>query len=111
MRICDCALGWGALIGTLICGCANGPVPLTFGVSGFGANAYATVVIPQKPAQVVPITHTDAVTEPTLIVPVGTEVGDKAVVPASATNSGLVVPIIPGDVAAPVLAVPVTKTP
>jgi hypothetical protein len=104
MKICDCPLGWGALAGTFLCGCAGAfvpPVSLTAGFFG------ATVTVSEPgftvPAKVVP---TAAVVTPTLLVP-STDPVTTGTIPITTTAGTAVnVPVTVAPVTQAVLAVP-----
>lgn len=105
MKICDCPLAWGALVGTFLCGCAGDYIP-PMSVSGGFFGASVTV---SEPGFTVPakVTPTSGVTTPTLLVPAAEPVAANSTVPVTNESGATTnVPVAVAPVATPVMAVP-----
>jgi len=105
MKICDCPLSWGALIGAFMCGCAGSYVP-PVSVSGGFFGATVTVSEPgfTVPAKVVPTT---AVLQPTLMVPASEPIASSGSAPVTtAAGDTTNIPVVVAPVTSPILAVP-----
>jgi hypothetical protein len=101
MKLCNCPLAWGALVGAFLCGCQT-----PFSVSGGFFGASVTANFPNgisTPARVVP---SAGVVAPTLLVPETAPVSTGTVPVVTATGQTSSVPVMVAPVNAPVLAVP-----